>query len=158
MSMTYRKATISDIELLAQTRAIFISEVKGITDDDRQRLYSACKEYFDESMRNDSFVSFLAFDGETLVGTSGICFYRVPPSIHDGKLNDGMRAYIQNMFTCPTYREQGIASHLFEMTIQEAKRRNCHTLTLNATAMGRPIYTKFGFTDTRDDMEYFLEE
>ena len=157
MSITYRKATSADISLLAETRVIFINEMIKMQDDEKHMLYSSCEEYFVTAMKDNSFASFLAFDGELLAATSGICFYRIPPVIHRGDINDGFVAYIQNMYTYPNYRKKGIATKLFKMTVEEAKIRGYRTLKLHATDMGRPIYEKFGFTDSKNDMEIYLE-
>jgi GNAT superfamily N-acetyltransferase len=73
---------------------------------------------------------------------NGISFYNLPPN---QECPNGKIAYISNMFTYPEYRKQGIGSKLFELAIEEAKNNGCKKVLLDATALGRPIYERFGF-------------
>ena len=71
------------------------------------------------------------------------------------KCPTGKVTYISNMFTYPEYRKHGIATKLFALTVEEAKKQGCIKILLNATDMGRPLYEKFGFKDTANDMVYY---
>ncbi len=154
MKLNYRAATAEDIDLLAATRIIFLEGSYGeLTAQERHQLRDDIVEYLSKALCTGSFVAYLAFDGEILAGTSGVCFYTIPPSI---RCKNGKVAYIMNMYTCPEYRGNGIAPKLFEMVAEEAKRRECGVITLSATDMGRPIYEKFGFQNAETDMEYYL--
>ncbi|HAN20323.1 MAG: hypothetical protein A2Y15_08410 [Clostridiales bacterium GWF2_36_10] len=156
MNITYRRVLLTDAELLAKTRIEFLHEYNAeMSSSEKELLYIINKDFFEKSIVGNTFTAFLAFDGKKLVGTSGICFYSVPPNNNN---ISGKVAFIQNMYTLPDYRRNGIATKLFYMIIEEAKARNCKKITLNATSMGRPIYEKFGFKDTVNDMVYFLED
>ena len=62
------------------------------------------------------------------------------------------------MYTKLEYRKRGIANTLFSKMIDEAKCRGCTQILLNATDAGRPIYEKFGFTDTKGDMKLQIQK
>lgn len=155
LALTYRMAAIGDIDLLALTRTEFIIEMHGdMTDSQRAELYESNKAYFAETLCSGEFLAYLAFDGDALVATSGINFYKTPPAF---KNLTGKTAYISNMYTKPDYRGRGIATRLFEMTVMEAKKRGCGRVELIATNMGRPIYEKYGFEVMDGAMKYYFK-
>lgn len=148
--LKYRKATIEDIPELVRNRVDFIKEAHKLgPDSDIAGLEKALYEYFNETMGNDSFIAWVAIDQERIVATSGLVFYHVPPSIKNilGKV-----AYIMNMYTETSYRNQGIATALFEKIVAEARSRGYRRIALNATDKGKPLYIKYGFEDTGTEM------
>lgn len=58
-----------------------------------------------------------------------------------------------NMYTDPDYRRKGIAYHMLELLIEEAEDKGIKCISLEATAMGRPLYERFGFVGMKDEME-----
>ena len=154
MNITFRKATVNDIDNLAKIRSIFIMEVTGCSEIERDELEIANKIYFKNSLSEGRFVAWFALDGDKIVATSGLSFSVVPPALH---CRDGKTAFIMNMFTFPEYRKQGIGTKLFKRTVEEAKNRGYRRITLNATNMGRPLYEKYGFKDTTGDMVFYTE-
>ena len=154
--LVFRKATADDLELLSRTRVEFIAVNHGdLSDAEKTNLYEANKIFFGETLRDGSFVAFLAFDGEKLAATSGVNFFVTPP--HRKSLS-GKTAYISNMYTKPEYRRMGIATRLFDMVAEEAKARGCGKMTLYATEMGRPIYEKYGFFAPDNAMDYYFNK
>ena len=153
MNITYRKATVNDIDNLAKIRSIFIMEATGCSETERGEMETANKIYFKRALSDDSFVAWFALDGDRIVATSGLSFSVVPPALH---CRDGKTAYIMNMFTFPEYRKQGIGTELFKRTVEEAKSRGYKRITLNATDMGKPLYQKYGFKDMIGDMVFYV--
>jgi len=153
--IVFRKATTSDIENLAKIRSIFLIEINSIRSDiEQEKMETANRAYFKKSIADDCFVAWLAFDGSKIVGTSGLSFSVVPPTV---KCPDGKVAYIMNMFTFPDYRKQGIGMALLKKIVEEAKNRGYKKITLNATEMGRALYERYGFTDAKGDMILYIE-
>ena len=150
----YRKATPDDASLLAQTRVQFLNEVNSnSTGDDNEELFINNKIYFEKAFQDKSFVAWIAFDNNEIAATSGLTLFSLPPnrSCPDGKV-----AYISNMYTLPNYRGKSIASHIFSLIMNEAKGLGYTKVILHATDLGRPIYTKFGFVDSKDEMIYYI--
>lgn len=146
--ITYRKATINDIAGLAKIRSIMLAEIIGeCSEKEREQIESNNKIYFQTALADDSFVAWIALDGDNIVATSGLSFYVVPPALVEGKV-----AYIMNMFTLPEYRNQGIGTELFKRIVEEAKKRGYKIIKLNATDMVRPLYEKYGFVDSHGEM------
>ncbi|MCM1112761.1 MAG: GNAT family N-acetyltransferase [Muribaculum sp.] len=57
-----------------------------------------------------------------------------------------------NLYTKPEYRRRGIAYRTLELLVEEARERGIAQIALEATAMGRPLYEKFGFVAAEDEM------
>ena len=58
-----------------------------------------------------------------------------------------------NMYTNPSYRRQGIAYKTLDMLVKDAKSMGITDVSLEATAMGRPLYEKYGFIKMNDEMK-----
>ena len=150
----YRKVTIDEADLLAGVRVDFLVEANNITgENEKAIMLKNNTQFLSRSLADGSFVSWIAIEFDKIVATSGVSFYTLPPNKSSP---DGRVAYISNMFTYPKYRNRGIASKLFALTVEEAKQHGCIKILLNATEMGRPIYKEFGFKDTEDDMVYYV--
>jgi GNAT superfamily N-acetyltransferase len=54
---------------------------------------------------------------------------------------------IWNVATLPEARGRGLASALMRQALLDARERGCATTSLQATAMGRPIYERMGYRD-----------
>ena len=83
------------------------------------------------------------------MGAGGISYYRVMPTYHNPS---GYKAYIMNMYTRPEYRRMGIAYRTLDLLVQDARDRGISCITLEATAMGRTLYEKYGFTAMDSEM------
>ena len=146
----FRKAGIDDVAELIQMRVEFLNEVQTLESSaGKDELYYSLKEYFIENMNADRFMAWVATDNGVIVGTSGVYFYSLPPSY---KKKNGKVAYIMNMYTRPAYRGRGIAPTIFGKLISESQDRGCNKISLHATEMGKPIYLKFGFNVSNNEM------
>ena len=150
----YRKATINDIEDLLKVRIDFLYNANNIrNENDEMILLLSNREFLSSSLLDGSFEQFLALDGTKIVATSSISYYYLPPN---AMRPSGKVAYIGNMFTYPEYREQGIATTLFALSVEAARNANCKEICLDATDMGKPIYEKYGFKKNEDAMGYYI--
>ena len=111
------------------------------------------KKYFTQAVNDGSFVSFIAWDGDTAAGCSGLSLMALPPSYGDLA---GKRGYITNMYTRAVYRRQGIAGMLLDALKSYAIGQGCSTLELNASAAGYGVYKKYGFSDVDNEMKLEL--
>lgn len=62
-----------------------------------------------------------------------------------------------NMYTHPEYRRRGIAAKTLDLLVGAAKSAGIDAISLEATAMGRPLYEKYGFVRMNDEMELSRE-
>jgi GNAT superfamily N-acetyltransferase len=152
MNITYRKATLADVPALARLRVDFLKEVQDPETHlvSEEGLNKILQDFFQQHLATDEIVAWLAvIDGE-VVSTSGLCFSRIMPGF---TLLDGRVAYIMNIYTLPEWRKKGIGRQVFYYILEAAKERGYKRVLLHATEDGRPIYEKFGFKATSDEME-----
>ncbi len=153
--MEYRKATLEDLDELLRLRLDMRRERETVYNlIDEENFRRVTEGFFLASISNESFVAWIAVEGENIVASSGMSFYSVPPTY---KNLSGKVAYLMNMYTQPEYRNQGIASDLVKKMIREAKDRGCSKIVLNASVMGRPIYEKNGFQDMENEMVLYVD-
>ena len=147
MDITYRRAVLSDVELLAHRRVELIDEDSGLDENEKKSLYENNRDFMLDAMLNHSYCAFLAFDGADFVGTCSVCLYATLPG---KKLPNGKDAYIQNMYVLPAYRRRGIGKMLVSMAVGEALRRGHARVTLHATDAGMALFSQCGFQSGED--------
>ena len=151
MDLKFKKATISDIDVLTDTRIIVLRAANKLSDDiDMTAVKRESYDYYKEALSNDNHVAYLVFNGKEFVGAGGISFFKVMPTYHNPT---GRKAYIMNMYTSPEYRRQGIAIKVLDLLVAEAKNRGIKAISLEATDMGKPLYERYGFVKMNDEME-----
>ena len=116
-------------------------------------LVPALRDYYKRHMADGTFVSWLALDGDRIVGTSGMSFVEKPPyfGCPSGKIG-----LLSSMFTEPAYRRRGIARELLARVIEEAKAYGCGAVQITASDMGVLLYRSFGFVRNENFMQYKL--
>jgi len=150
MELNYKRATISDIELLTKTRIEVLVATDRINSSvDLDTLEEASKEYYKKALADDSHVAYLIFDGSTFIASGGVCFYEVMPTYGDCT---GKRAYIMNMYTRPEYRRKGIAYKTLNLLVGAAYERGVSYISLEPTEISKHLYEKFGFRFIDDEM------
>ncbi len=68
----------------------------------------------------------------------------------------GKSGYVTNMYTRPEWRHRGLALMLVDHLVDAARNAGCAALYLNASAMGRPLYEKYGFRPVENEMVFDL--
>lgn len=150
MPIEYKRLTENELDTFIEMRISQLRE-EGATED--IDLRPALKDYYLRHLADGTFVSYLAFDGEKIVGTSGMSFVEKPPyfACPSGKIG-----LLSSMFTNPAYRRKGIAKELLSRVIKEAKDYGCGTVQITASDMGVKLYTDFGFVHNENFMQYKL--
>ena len=144
----YRKLTADDLDTFISMRITQLREEGAKEDID---LVPNLKDYYSRHMADGTFVSWLAVDGEKIIGTSGMSFVEKPPyfSCPSGKIG-----LLSSMFTNPDYRRKGIAKELLSRVVNEAKEYGCGCVQITASDMGVLLYTDFGFVKNGNFMQY----
>ena len=148
--ITYQKLTKKELDIFIRMRISQLRE-EGATED--TDLVPALQDYYNRHMADGSFVSWLAMDGDRIVGTSGMSFVEKPPyfSCPSGKMG-----LLSSMFTDPEYRRKGIAKELLSRVVEEARAYGCGTVQITASDMGVLLYTDFGFVKNGNFMQLKL--
>ena len=151
MNITYKQANLDDIELLVKSRIIVLREANHLDDSaDMSEVKAQSYDYYRKAILNGECIVYLVFDDDKLVGCGGVSFFRVMPTCHNPT---GKKAYLMNIYTSPEYRRKGIAYKTLDLLIKATRETGINHITLEATAMGRPMYEKYGFTKMNDEME-----
>ena len=140
--LSFRKASTADIDQLVELRIKQLVDEGYVEDRD---IRTDLASYFSASIENGDLICWVGIDDETILATAGICFYQLPPTFSNPS---GRIAYITNMYTDERCRNRGVASHLLDKLIAEAKALNYASVRLHASEMGKSVYEKAGFFDT----------
>lgn len=139
--ITYRKLTEADLETFIRMRIGQLTE--EYTSEGREvpknvDLAGALTEYYHRHLADGTFVSWLALDGNTIVGTSGMSFVEKPPYF---TCPTGRLGLLSSMFTDPDHRRMGIAQDLLNRVVEEARDYGCSSVWITASDMGVKLYT-----------------
>ena len=148
MDLHWKWAEAADLEVLVCTRIQVLRAANQLDDAaDMSEVEEQSRMYYQQA--GEDHAALLVYDGDRVIGTGGVSFYRVMPTCSNP---DGRKAYIMNMYTAPEYRRRGIARKTLDMLVEECKRRGVRFITLEATAAGRPLYESYGFVNMQDEM------
>ena len=146
----YKKLTPKELDTFIEMRINQLLE-EGATES--IDLRPALRDYYERHMGDGTFVSWLAVDGERIVGTSGMSFVEKPPYFG---CPSGKMGLLSSMFTNPAYRRKGIARELLSRVVNDAREYGCGTIQITASDMGVKLYTDFGFVHNGNFMQYKL--
>ena len=150
MPIEYKRLTENELDIFIEMRINQLREEGAKEDID---LKPALKDYYSRHMTEGTFVSWIAVDGNKIIGTSGMSFVEKPPyfSCPSGKIG-----LLSSMFTEPDYRRMGIAKELLHRVVKEAPNYGCGTIQITASDMGVKLYTAYGFVHNGNFMQYKL--
>lgn len=143
----YRIATNEDIDLLMQSRLDMLRIVNDLPDNYvyDEDFVRQSRKYFLEGDQT----TVLAMDEEKVIGCASMCYIEIMPTFSHPT---GKRAHLMNVYTDPQYQRQGIAYTMTNMLIDRAWEAGATEISLDATAAGRPLYEKCGFTASEECM------
>ncbi|WP_312094121.1 GNAT family N-acetyltransferase [Niallia sp.] len=148
--MNYRKATVADVNLLMEWRKTQLVD-EGIKAD--KDIDIELEAFFRKKLAAGSLIQLVVEEQNEIIATGAIVIYDFPPSYTN---KSGKKAYVTNMYTKNDYRGKGIASSLLMKLVEEAQNLGITKMWLGASKLGRPVYKKFGFTETDEWMELEL--
>lgn len=154
--ITYRKLKEKDLDVFINMRITQLAEeyeVAGREIPKDVELEYSLREYYRKHMAEGTFVSWLALDGDKIIGTSGMSYVEKPPyfSCPTGRLG-----LLSSMYTDPGYRRMGIGKELLHRVVEEARNYGCGSVWITASDMGVKLYTAFGFEHNGNFMQYKL--
>ena len=150
MQIEYKRLTERELNTFIDMR---IHQLREEGAKEKIDLVPALRDYYNRHMADGTFVSWLAFDGDRIIGTSGMSFVEKPPYFG---CPSGKMGLLSSMYTNPDYRRKGIARELLFRVVQDAKEYGCGTVQITASDMGVKLYTDFGFVHNGNFMQYKL--
>ena len=148
--IAYRRLTEKDLDVFISLRIRQLRE-EGATEE--IDLVPALRDYYLRHMADGTFVSYVAMDGEKIIGTSGMSFVEKPPYF---SCPSGRIGLLSSMYTDPAYRRRGVAKTLLARVVEEARAYGCGAVQITASDMGVLLYTNFGFKKNGNFMQYTL--
>ena len=148
--LVLRRLTEADLDVYIAIRIAQLRE-EGATED--LDLVPDLKDYYLRHLADGTFVSWLALDGDRIVGTSGMSFVEKPPYF---SCPNGRIGLLSGMYTDPLYRRRGIARTLLSKVVDEARACGCGAVQITASDMGVLLYTDFGFVRNGNFMQLKL--
>lgn len=156
MNIVYKKLTEAELKTFINMRIAQLTEEytsEGRKVPEGVDLEAALFDFYHRHMADGTFVSWLAMDGDKIIGTSGMSFVEKPPyfTCPTGKLG-----LLSSMYTDPDYRRMGIAKELLHRVVEEARAYGCGAVHITASNMGVKLYTAYGFEHNGNFMQYKL--
>ena len=154
MEIVYKKLTEAELDTIIKMRINQLTEEytsEGRTVPEDVDLEASLLDFYKRNMTEGKYVSWLAFDGDKIVGTSGMSFAEKPPYF---TCPTGRIGILSSMYTDPDYRRRGIARTLLDKVVNEAKEYGCGTIYITASDMGVKLYTAYGFKHNGNFMQY----
>ena len=152
--IVYKKLSENELSRIIKMRIDQLTEEytsEGRTVPRDVDLEASLMDFYKRNLAAGTYVSWLAFDGDKIVGTSGMSFAEKPPyfTCPSGKLG-----ILSSMYTDPNYRRRGIATELLGRVVKEAKEYGCGTIYITASDMGVKLYEAYGFKHNGNFMQY----
>ena len=156
MGIIFKKLTEAELDTIIEMRINqlteeYTSEGKKVPED--VDLRSSLREFYTKNMAAGTYVSWLAMDGEKIVGTSGMSFAEKPPYF---TCTTGKLGILSSMYTDPDYRRMGSATQLLDRVVKEAKDYGCGTIYITASDMGVKLYESYGFKHNGNFMQFIF--
>ena len=144
----YRKWKPEDISQMIELRKQQLQEegAKATVD-----ITESLRDYYSRHVNGDTFISWLAVDGDTIVATSGLSITDKPPYYSN---LTGRIGILSNMYTVKSYRRTGIAKKLIGFVMNEAKEHGCGMVEVVSSDMGVFLYQDFGFEKHHNYFQY----
>ena len=150
MTIKYRKLTLDDLDVFIQMR---IQQLKEEGAEETCDLAASLENYYKRHLSDGTFIAWLAFDSDKIIGTGAMSFVEKPPYY---ECPSGKIGLLSSMFTDKAYRRMGIAKTLLSKAVQEAKDYGCGAVQITASDMGVLLYTDFGFKKNENFMYYTI--
>lgn len=150
LAIEYKRLSENELDIFIEMR---INQLKEEGAKENIDLRPALKDYYNRHMSDGTFVSWIAMDGDKIIGTSGMSFVEKPPYFG---CPSGKMGLLSSMFTNPDYRRMGIAKELLNKVVEEARKYGCGTIQITASDMGVKLYTDYGFVHNGNFMQYKL--
>jgi len=142
--ITFRFADTNDIPALCRLRLAYFADDFGMLPEETvSEINRHLPDYFAAHLNQDCFAPIaLAPDG-TVCACALLCTEEKPanPFFPNGKSGT-----VLGVYTMPEYRHKGCATKVMQMLIECAKAHDLSIVRLSATAEGKCVYEKLGFT------------
>jgi GNAT superfamily N-acetyltransferase len=137
----------ADLELICRHR-LEMFRAMGRDEVGLAPMLRAFRAWLPPRLADGSYFGFIAEDAGRAIGGVGLMELAWPP--HPAHPGDPRRGYVCNLFVEPQYRGRGVARGLMNAAESEFRRRGLGYAVLHASAAGRPLYERSGWSATSE--------
>ena len=144
MSFSIRQATQHDAVIIARQRRMMFADSGEHPEHELIRMETLYQDWVVAKLTIEEYLGWLAENekGEVIAGV-GLWLREWPPILYN---YTGRQGYIENVFTLPAYRRQGIARQLMSVLLAWVKTsQRVYEIELHPTPAARSLYTSLGF-------------
>jgi ribosomal protein S18 acetylase RimI-like enzyme len=145
-TITYRLASVDDVDALAELRWRMETERHPELQADREAYFAVARASIRSEIERGAHIGFLAESGGEVIACAILIWWTMLPSLTDFHRS---RGYVSSVYTRPEYRRRGVARTLMENLMTRAREMGMNRLILWASEMGRPLYLDLGFVPSR---------
>jgi len=148
LDIRFRDATPLDRDAILHHRRCMFRDMGNGTEAELDAMVETTRPWLERALADGSYRAWLAHttDGK-IVGGGGVLISGWPA--RPGDLNT-RHALIQNVYTEPEFRRQGLARRLMLLIIGWLKGQGFCAVYLHASDEGRPLYESLGFSQTNE--------
>jgi GNAT superfamily N-acetyltransferase len=144
-----RYATPDDAPLITAHRHSMFQDNKFAGESRFVEMDATFEPWVRERLADGRYIGLLLEEDGHIIAGSGIFLQDFPPHWMDIQPT---RAYLLNFYTTPEARGRGFARQMLTLCVEECRKRGIGVVTLHASPFGRPIYEKFGFSQSTEMM------
>jgi len=147
-NISFRVATALDRDTILHHRRSMFRDMGSGTDAELDAMVEATAPWLGDALSDGSYRAWLALTPEgNVVAGGGVLISPWPARPGDP---NNRHALIQNVFTEPEFRHQGIARQLMLLIIGWLKEQGLRAVSLHASDEGRHLYESLGFVPTNE--------
>lgn len=149
-----RRATVDEIGAIIEHRSAMFTEMQVGSPERIGEMRPLYETWLTENLPSGHYQHWWAIANDHIGAGAGFGLQIWQPTARDPYL---MHAYIDNVYTLPAQRGQGLARQLLQHLITEGRAQNIQVFKLHASAAGQSLYQKLGFQLT-NEMRLNLDE
>jgi len=144
--VTYRNATVADLELLVDHRHRMWSDIGNRTEAEISEHDTRYRPWAKQRLRSGELVGCVAEASDGSAVASGLVWFR--PDQPRPKLPTLVSPYVLSMYTEPAWRGRGLATRVVRELVATVRDAGYPNAELHASRFGRRIYRRVGFDRT----------
>jgi GNAT superfamily N-acetyltransferase len=146
----FRPATREDAAIIAVQRHRMFLAMNHADDEHLRQAIGHFLPWVREAITRGTYLGHLATIGHEVAAGAGMLVQDWPPGPRDPPSPHPQRGYIFNVFTESVHRKRGLAGKLVRLTLEEARLRNIHVVTLHFAPGTHDLYRSLGFRDNNE--------
>jgi len=151
-AFTIRRATASDIPVLAHHRAAMFNDMGQLPSVLRAPMTRATAAYLRKAIVRGEYLAWMAEAAGNAIGGAGVQFRPIlpRPRPETDDIEFGPEAIVLNVFVEPAFRRRGVADALVRTLLDALAARDIRRIVLHASRNGRRLYERLAFSPTNE--------